>query len=300
MLHKAFEPLPVNVALRRHKPERPHTSLTEEQFVTLQNHLPVQRQRWEQVYNTRDHGSNFEILKRNCQDYCSTNKSLADGFVLIAAPKPPPLEQHLLSESSEGLDESAESSPYQIGNVSGNNFGDTRTGSAFARWIEAKNDQRVMGAYFPMSPFADDRFKKYYGTEGVFVFRSPSAAEVEGGTAAPLTVLTVPPTKEEAGEDAALVRGNNYFIRHGDDELFVGGGGNGPMMRITNDLRLGQSAVQCDTFGVKARRGPLLDPAWSNGDVPGEFPISVVVECGVAEAELHCVELWALRRDAGF
>ena len=296
MLNTAFAQLPVNVALRRHKPERPYTSLTEAQFAALQTHLPTQGEQWEQVYNTRDHGSNFEIMKRLCQEYHSSNKSVASGYVLVAAPKPPPIGQVHGGKSNEE-EESNAPDPSQIGHVAGNNIGDTRIG-ALTKWTTADVDQRVIGAYYPMSPFADDKYKKYFGTEGVFVFRSPSVAEEQQGED-PLIVLTVPPTKEQ-DPAADLHRGNNYFMRHGEDELFVGGGGMGPMLRITNDLRTGQSAVQCDTFGVKAKRGPLLDPAWSNGDAPGEFPISVLLECGVAETELHCVELWALRRDAGF
>eukprot|EP00758_Cryptobia_borreli_P010208 Tbor_TRINITY_DN5550_c0_g1::TRINITY_DN5550_c0_g1_i2::g.13695::m.13695 len=369
----------------------------------------VQKRRLEQIYNSRDHGFNFGLMKKLCQEHIGREDI---PCLLILSNCPPPQQVDVEEENkNQGCSSIQDRGDYMIHAgvqdmwlpVVSSSDEDSETDDVTEEenrghiWAEKGRQKQpeIVGIFFPCSPFDEDRGrqKRYFGTPGIFAFRSmfPEEKEIlvpssETGSNRRkqenkikrnirvnsnfLVKIPIPPTPQEihdmlskiqekeccspnqcssegnchekdAGDSPQehkmsqkeddnvregeerdvsfniLHRSNDYFVRYTDEELWVGGGGDGPLLRLCEDLSHAQSSSKCYTFGAgytpvnigrvnsgettdavsntsnmnptKPKSGPLFSPMWGAGN---STAAPIAIDCGVAEVDLKCVELW--------
>lgn len=149
-----------------------------------------------------------------------------------------------------------------------NNCRDAACGEKCSAVLLVKTPSCTIGAFLSVWP--DWHQKKYYGTNGTFVF------VVQESSSGKLEVHNS--NSSDAGS-------NNYYLKTTSTELMcVGGGGTGPAIQLCDDLQRIRCSARCPTFGLDAS---LLTPG----------QVDVVTEAGTSESCVLAVELWAFSKN---
>lgn len=267
--------LPVNLSLNRLEPQSPTCLLLPEWFLQIQKQIPahLQNRTLELVFSSWENGFSYAQLRQATSERLS-HKASAQELILLIRP----------SLAQRGGDESGEDS--------------------------SCSERALVGAFIPGG--IDFSIKKYFGTDGTFVFSSMVTGCDEAPAVSPQLLSPLGQRRDDGGVAGSPLlssdsspassptslpplaffrcsdpKANEYFIRVADTSLSIGGGGKGPAISLDPDMEYVTSSMCCPTFGNGCR---CLLPVYGDSS---KALCGVEIEGFQAKSPVHTIELWS-------